>query len=123
MLATGEVAFCHLVSTESYQGQDTGKYSISLTLSDDDAKSLQASGIKLRTYEGKNQRKFSSKYPVKVVDLNDQPFVGDITRGSKVRLQYKQGPEHPVHGVSTYLQQARVLELAEDTSDGSDEGF
>jgi len=122
MLATGEVAFCHLLSTEIYEGKDTNKWSISLTLSDEDAKSLQAAGIKLRTYEGKSQRKFSSKYPVKVVDLEDQPFVGDITRGSKVRVQYKQGPEHPVHGVSTYLQKARVLELAEDTS-GNEEGF
>ena len=44
MLATGQVAFCHLLSTEIYEGKDTNKWSISLTLSDEDAKSLQAAG-------------------------------------------------------------------------------
>ena len=121
-LIEGIAQFSHLVQTEEYNGQDTNKFSLTITVDEDSADMLQKSGVKLRTYEGQSQRKFASKFPVKIVDVNDQPFIGNVTRGSKVRLQYKEGPQHPVHGTSTYLTAVRVLELAEESS-GSEEGF
>ena len=111
---TGKAAFVNLTETEQYQGQDTGRYTLTVTLDDDAAQMLSSQGVKLRDYEGKAQRKFSSKYPVRVIDAEDNPFIGPITRGSTIRLSYKTGPAHPVHGTPTYLNAVRVLELADD---------
>lgn len=113
---TGKAAFVNLTETEQYQGQDTGRYTLTVTLDDDAAQMLSQQGVKLRDYEGTAQRKFSSKYPVKVIDAEDNPFIGPITRGSTIRLSYKTGPAHPVHGTPTYLNAVRVIELAEDKS-------
>jgi len=111
---TGKAAFVNLTETEQYQGQDTGRYTLTVTLDDDSAQMLSSQGVKLRDYEGKAQRKFSSKYPVRVIDAEDNPFIGPITRGSTIRLSYKTGPAHPVHGTPTYLNAVRVIELADD---------
>ena len=48
-----------------------------------------------------------------VLDADGAPFSGKVTRGSKVRLLWTEGAPHPVHGVSTYLNKIKVLELAE----------
>lgn len=122
-LLEGTVAFESLTRTEEYEGQDTGRYTITLTLDDEIAEALSEQGVKLRSYEATSQRKFASKFPVKVVDANDERFIGPLTRGSKVRLAYKMGDPHPVHGVPTYLNAVRVLELADDDGAGIDEGF
>ena len=113
---TGKAAFVNLTETEQYQGQDTGRYTLTVTLDNDAAQMLSAQGVKLRDYEGVSQRKFSSKYPVRVIDAEDNPFIGPITRGSTIRLSYKTGPAHPVHGTPTYLNAVRVVELADDAS-------
>lgn len=111
---TGKAAFINLTETEQYQGQDTGRYTLTVTLDEDTAQMLSSQGVKLRDYEGTAQRKFSSKYPVKIIDAEDNPFIGPVTRGSTIRLSYKTGPAHPVHGTPTYLNAVRVLELADD---------
>ena len=111
---TGKAAFVNLTETEQYQGQDTGRYTLTVTLDNDAAQMLSQQGVKLRDYEGTAQRKFSSKYPVKIIDAEDNPFIGPVTRGSTIRLSYKTGPAHPVHGTPTYLNAVRVLELADD---------
>ena len=111
---TGKAAFVNLTETEQYQGQDTGRYTLTVTLDDDSAQMLSSQGVKLRDYEGTAQRKFSSKYPVKIIDAEDNPFIVPVTRGSTIRLSYKTGPAHPVHGTPTYLNAVRVLELADD---------
>ena len=113
---TGKAAFVNLTETEQYQGQDTGRYTLTVTLDNDAAQMLSAQGVKLRDYEGTAQRKFSSKFPVKVIDAEDNPFIGPVTRGSTIRLSYKTGPAHPVHGTPTYLNAVRVVELADDAS-------
>jgi hypothetical protein len=113
---TGKAAFVNLTETEQYQGQDTGRYTLTVTLDNDAAQMLSEQGVKLRDYEGVSQRKFSSKYPVKVIDAEDNPFIGPVTRGSTIRLSYKTGPAHPVHGTPTYLNAVRVVELADDAS-------
>jgi len=114
---TGSVAFANLDEHEMYQGQSTGKYSVVLTLDEANAAMLEGSGVKLRDYEGNKQRKFSSKFGIDVVDLDGEPCKERITRGSLVRVQYTLGQEHPVHGVSPYLDKIRVLELASSNDD------
>ena len=115
-VVSGKAAFAHLDSTEVYNGQDTGRYTLTVTLDDENAQILSEQGVKLKDYNGDKQRKFASKFNVKVIDANDQPFVGNIPRGSTVRLSYKTATPHPVHGTPTYLNAIRVVEVAEDSS-------
>lgn len=116
----GTVAFANLDQHEVFNGQSTGKYSLVLTLDDPEAEALAKSGVKLREYEGLKQRKFSTKYPVDVIDSDDEPFRGRLTRGSKVKVLYAEGKPHPVHGTPTYLNKVRVMEVAEG-SEGSED--
>ena len=109
----GKLAFENLDTHEMYQGQSTGKYSVVISLSDSVADDLAAKGVKMREYEGTRQRKFSTKYDVPVVDKDGQPFMGRIGRGSTVRLLWAEGQPHPVHGIGTYLNKIKVLEVAE----------
>ena len=109
----GIVNFSKLTEHDVYNGQDTGAYSMTITMSEDDASTLAASGIKIKDYQGNKQRKFKSKYDIKVFDADGNPYNGEVPYNSTVRLKYKMGPAHPVHGVSTYLEAVKVLEEAE----------
>ena len=120
-VTTGTVAFESLNEVEVYNGQPTGKYTITLTLDESETEALKAVGVKVKDYEGNGQRKFSTKYPVKVVDTNDEPFKGQLGRGSKVRVLWKEGNPHPVHGTATYLNAVRVLELHEPHIEGEED--
>ena len=113
----GIAAFVNLTETEKYNGQDTGKFSVVLTMEDDEATELQNMGIKLKSYQGRPQRKFATKYSVPVYDPEGKEIpAGDLTYGSKVRLKWAVGKPHPVHGVSPYLTAVKVLEFAENTA-------
>jgi hypothetical protein len=116
----GNVAFANLDEHEVYQGQSTGKFSVVLSLESADADMLAERGVKLRDYEGTKQRKFASKFDVPLFDAEGMDFNGRLTRGSKVRIAWQEGDEHPVHGVSTYLNKVKVLELAEAADGGGD---
>lgn len=115
----GIVAFESLRETDKFNGQDTGKYSVTLTLDDKDADYLEKQGVKLKSYEGKRQRKFASKYQPLVFDKDGNTYGGNIPYGSKVRIVWTEGAAHPVHGVTPYLNKLKVLELA--VNDGSDD--
>ena len=112
---TGKVAFANLTETEKYNGTDTGKYSVVLTLDDDTADSLSAEGVKLKTYKNESQRKFATKFEdIQVIDADGEPVSrGSVRYGDTVRIKYALGKPHPVHGTSVYLQGIRVLEKAE----------
>jgi len=116
----GTVAFANLDQHEVFNGQSTGKYSLVLTLDEPEAEALAKNGVKLREYEGLKQRKFSTKYPVDIIDTEDEPFRGRLTRGSKVKILYAEGKPHPVHGTPTYLNKVRVVEVATD-GEGSED--
>lgn len=113
MVTSGIVAFSNLTSHEFYQGKSTGRYSVVVNMNEADRAKLEDMGVRIKDYEGKPQRKFSSQFPVKIVDLDDQPFTGEIPYGSSVRLLWQNGPAHPEHGVPTYLNIVRVVELSE----------
>lgn len=119
----GVVAFESLNQTDVFNGMDTGKYNVTIKLTDDAAMELADQGVKLKEYEGVPQRKFATKHPPMIVDADGQPFKGKVTFGSKVRLKYSLGKPHPVHGVAPYLNAVKVLELAEGGSGGYDEEF
>lgn len=116
----GIVNFSNVTEHDTYMGQSTGAYSMTVTLSEDDAAGLASQGVKIKDYQGNQQRKFKSKYDVKVFDAEGNRYSGEVPYNSKVRLKYKLGPAHPVHGVSTYLDAVKVLEEAE-MPEGSDD--
>ena len=118
----GTVNFSNLTAHDVYNGQDTGAYSMTITLDEDDAASLAAQGVKIKDYQGAKQRKFKSKFEIKRFDAEGNRYNGEVPYNSKVRLKYVLGQPHPVHGVSTYLEAVKVLEEAEIT-EGDDSDF
>ena len=122
MIIEGNVAFSNVTKHESFNGQSTGKYSVVVTLDEGTAAALRDQGVKLKQYQDAYQRKFASKFDIRVIDANDEPVRGEIPRGSKVRLSFKVGAPHPVHGATPYLTAVRVVEFAEDSS-SNEEGF
>lgn len=109
----GIVNFSNITTTDVFNGQDTGQYSMTITLAEDDASTLAASGVKIKDFKGSKQRKFKSKFNVRTIDAEGNPYTGEVPYNSKVRLKFKLGDAHPVHGVSTYLEAIKVLEEAE----------
>ena len=109
----GTVNFSNVTQHDVYNGQSTGAYSLTITMSEEDATALSAEGVKIKEYDGAKQRKFKSKYDIVRVDSDGNRFEGEIPYNSKVRLKYKSGPAHPVHGTPTYLEAVKVLELPE----------
>ena len=111
----GIVNFSKLTEHDVYNGQDTGAFSMTITMSEDDASTRAAQGVKIKDYQGAKQRKFKSKYDIKRFDIEGNRYNGEVPYNSKVRLKFKLGQEHPVHGVATYLEAVKVLEEAEMT--------
>ena len=111
----GKAMFVNIKETEVYEGKDTGRYTVTLTLNDETSNELASKGVRLKSYgEGDDailQRKFASKFPVRVIDAEGDPIAGDIPSGSTVRISYKYGNEHPVYGVPVYMDGIRVLEM------------
>jgi len=110
----GTVNFSNITKHDEYMGQSTGAFSMTVTLSDEDANQLAAKGVKIKDYQGSKQRKFKSRFDVKAFDADGDEWSGEVPYNSKVRLKYKLGPQHPVHGVSTYLEAVKVLEVADN---------
>ena len=111
----GKAMFVNVKATEVYEGKDTGRYTVTLTLNDETADELSKKGVRLKSYGERAdailQRKFASKFPVRVIDAEGETFSGDIPSGSTVRISYKYGDEHPVYGVPVYMDGIRVLEM------------
>tara|TARA_R110000787_G_scaffold97759_1_gene201461 strand:- start:800 stop:1186 length:387 start_codon:yes stop_codon:yes gene_type:complete len=121
MITEGIAAFVNLDQTESFNGQDTGKFSIVVTMDELNKDVLEKAGVKVREYKNQPQRKFVTKFPdFKVVDTEDNVVSKSIPYGSKVRVQWSGGEPHPVHGVSPYFKAIRVLEYADSGGDGED---
>ena len=116
----GVVNFSNVTEHDVYNGQSTGAYSMTITMSEDDASALSADGVKIKEYEGSKQRKFKSKYDIVRVDSDGNRFEGEVPYNAKVRLKYKTGPAHPVHGTPTYLEAVKVLEEAEGSPEAAD---
>ena len=120
-MISGKVAFSNLTQHDFYQGKDTGNFTLTVTLDDDSAKALEAEGVRLKTYEDTQQRKFKSAYPTAVLNMDNSAFQGEIPRGSVVRVLYKTGPENKDYGVPVYMEKIRVVEVAENTTEVPEE--
>jgi hypothetical protein len=109
----GTVNFSNVTQHDVYNGQDTGTFSMTITMSEDDAAGLATQGVKIKEYEGLKQRKFKSKFDVSLYTVEGDKYTGEVPYNSRVRLKFKTGPAHPVHGTPTYLEAVKVLEEAE----------
>ena len=109
----GIVNFSNVTQHDVYNGQDTGTFSMTITMSEDDAAGLATQGVKIKEYEGLKQRKFKSKFDVSLYTVEGDKYTGEVPYNSRVRLKFKTGPAHPVHGTPTYLEAVKVLEEAE----------
>ena len=115
----GIVNFSNVTQDDIFNGQSTGAYSMTITVSESDASSLASRGVKIKDYQGNKQRKFKSKFDVKRFDAEGNRYNGEVPYNSKVRLRFVLGDAHPVHGVATYLDAVKVLEEAEMTEGDS----
>ena len=116
----GVVNFSNVTKHDVYDGQDTGTFSMTITMSEDDAAALAAQGVKIKDYEGSKQRKFKSKYAIGMYNAEGDTYTGEVPYNSRVRLKYKTGPAHPVHGTPVYLEAVKVLEEAEASAELAD---
>ena len=123
IVTSGVVAFSNIEEFEVYDGQSTGRYSLVINMEPADASVLENMGVKVKEYDGKAQRKFASKFKVDVLDLDNNPVSGEVPYGSKVRLLWNAGQDHPQHGVGTYLNKVRVVEFADGMDGETPEDF
>lgn len=108
----GYIAFSHVLTEDQYQGQDVG-YNITLCMDKEEAAKLYALGVIIKDYQGVAQRKFKSGYSIDILDDNGQAMsmTEELPRGTKVRVQWKHGNMHPQHGLATYANRVKVLEM------------
>ena len=108
----GYIAFSHVLTEDQYQGQDVG-YNVTLCMDKEEAAKLSALEVIIKDYQGVAQRKFKSGYSIDVLDDNGQAMsmTEELPRGTKVRVQWKHGNIHPQHGLATYANRIKVLEM------------
>ena len=111
VVVEGTTNFSHLTKFEEYKGKSTDRYALTVTLDDETAQQLESKGVRIREYDGKKQRKFTSQYEVRIVDGTGKPFEGEIPYNSSVKVAFKYGNEGE-HGVPTYLNAVQVVEAA-----------
>lgn len=119
MITKGEAKYVYLDSTEKFGGEDTGKYTLTVALSDAEAKKLEDAGVKVRTIKDSESgkdirvRKFSTQYKLDsnmIQTQSGEPIGTDFGSGSDVEILWKAGKEHPTHGVATYLTAIKVAD-------------
>ena len=117
MITKGEALYVYLNETEKYDGEDTGKYTITVGISDDEAEALEKAGVKVKTTkhpttgEMMKARKFSTQFKLsdEMIQTTKGEVIGDqFGTGSKVTILWKEGVAHSRHGVGTYLTAIKV---------------
>jgi len=113
-VSEGYVAFCHVLTEDQYQGQDVG-YNVTICMDKGEASQLSNMGVNVKDYKGVGQRKFKSGYSIDVLDDNGQPLMlkEELPRGAKIKVQWKQGNVHPQHGLGTYANRIKVLDMGD----------
>lgn len=139
----GTVLFSNIVNQPVFNGQPTGKYEITITLTEEQAADAEANGLAITRseYQGSTQikAKLKTKYPLNVKNCVDRtgknPFVDDagqvreVPRGSTVAVIYTTKPYTAFGGGTTnYLQGLQVVEENsaiefESYEDQPEEGF
>ncbi len=121
----GTVLFSNIVNQPVFNNQPTGKYEITITLTEEQAADAEANGLAVTRseYQGTTQvkAKLKTKFPLNTTNCVDRtgknPFVDDagqvkeIPRGSTVAVIYTTKPYTAFGGgVTNYLQGLQVIE-------------
>ena len=114
MITRGIARYIYLDSTEKFKGSDTGKYTLTIELAEDEALKLENLGIKVnefvrdgRTYKA---RKFSTRYPLTrdMIQTKSGKSIGvDFGEGSGVEVLWKEGKDS-TYGIPTFLVAIKV---------------
>jgi hypothetical protein len=109
----GVVAFSNLTKHDVFRGKDTGNFTLTVALDPASASTLEDNGVKVGDYQGTPQRKFKSQYKVDLLPAEGkEPMeLRELPYGTKVRVLFVYGNKHPEHGVPTYMNKIRVLEM------------
>ena len=130
MITKGIAKFVYLDSTEKFNNEDTGKYTLTVGLSTSEAKKLVDAGVKVRSYTDKDTgkeikiRKFSTQYKLQdnmIQTVSGEVIGTDFGSGSDVEVLWKAGNSHPTHGVATYITALKVADDHEPGYKGSNE--
>lgn len=130
MITKGIAKYVYLDSTEKYNGEDTGKYTLTVGLSPEEVDKLEGLGVKVRTVTDKDTgesiriRKFSTQYKLSdnmIQTVSGETIGTDFGAGSDVQVLWKTGKEHPTHGVATYLTAIKVADEHEPGFKGSNQ--
>ena len=119
LVTTGVVAFSNITQHDSYKGKSTGKYNVTITMSDAEAQKLSDMGVTVKEYTKDDgtvlkQRKYSTQYHVPVVDLDNETWAGEVPFGSEVRVAWIPSDDvDPDYGRATYLHKVRLVKAAE----------
>jgi len=117
MITKGQALYVYLTETEKFDGEDTGKYTITVSLSNSEAKKLEEAGVKVKETKhpetGKivKARKFATQFKLKdeMIQTTDGEVIGDQFGAlSDVAILWKEGQKHARHGVGTYLTAIKV---------------
>ena len=111
-VVTGTIAFSNVTEHDVFNGVSTGKYNVTVVLDEVSESKLNDLGVRIKDYEGKPQRKFTSKFPFEVIGPDDEPFPGEIPHGSKVKVLTEIKGDHPQWGPACYISKIRVVERA-----------
>lgn len=120
----GKANFVHIKNTEEFQGKDTGRFSALITLSDDDAKTFESMGVRLKAFgeppEQIMQRKFNSNFPVKIIDRNgvDIRAVSEFISGQQANTDIDQDGAISA-AVQEFGQEAVDLAVADELPSGN----
>lgn len=124
MITKGVAKYVYLDSTEKFNGEDTGKYTLTIAVSDAEANKLEDAGVKVRTIKDTETgediriRKFSTQWKLNddMIQTESGDMIGtDFGAGSDVEVLWKAGKPHPTHGVATYL---TAIKVADDHTPG-----
>ena len=129
MITTGTAKYVYLKKKKKFNGEDTGKYTLTVAIDDKEATALEKAGVKVRTIQTEDggsykARKFSTKYPLSfdMVKTSDGEAIGhDFGAESEVQVLWKAGNEHPQHGFATYLTAVKVSERTEGYKSADEE--
>ena len=96
----------NITTTDVFNGQDTGQYSMTITLAEDDASTLAASGVKIKDHQ---EVPSSSRSSTSVLLMRKVTCTPGKCLTTQRYAWFKLGDAHPVHGVLLTLRQSRFL--------------
>ena len=117
MITKGKVIEANLDKPERIDGKSTGRYTITISLSSEDAEKLEEVNVKTQSIKDVNTkkeikiRKFSTQYKLQdnmIQTDSGEVFGTDFDACPNVQILWKSGRNHSVNGVDTHFTAIKV---------------